>query len=68
MITNYTYYTYETILNRRFPINHKMKKNYKIKIKNCTIIFNMKICAQIVKIYAQPFKSYIPYFYPPPTI
>lgn len=26
----------------------------------------MKICAQIVKIYAQPFKSYIPYFYPPP--
>lgn len=43
-----------------------MKKKCKIKIKNCTIIFNMKICAQIVKIYAQPFKNYIPYFLPPP--
>ena len=26
MITNYTYYTYVTILNREFQINHKMKK------------------------------------------
>lgn len=61
MITNYTYYTYVTILNRKFQINHKMKK-CKIKIKNCTIIFIMKICAQ-------PFKNYIPcFFYPPHTI
>lgn len=26
MITNYTYYTYVTILNMKFQINHKMKK------------------------------------------
>lgn len=26
----------------------------------------MKICAQIVKIYAQPFKNYIPCFFIPP--
>lgn len=26
----------------------------------------MKICAHIVKIYAQPFKNYIPYFLSPP--
>lgn len=43
-----------------------MKKNCKIKIKNCTIIFNIKICAQIVKRYAQLFKNYIPYFLSPP--
>lgn len=28
----------------------------------------MKICAQIVKIYAQLFKNYIPCFYPPPHL
>ena len=36
------------------------------KIKNYPIIFIMKLCAQIVKIYAQPFKNYIPYFFIPP--
>lgn len=25
----------------------------------------MKICEQVVKIYTQPFKNYIHYFYPP---
>lgn len=31
MPSNYTYYTYVTILNRKIPINHKMKKFVKLK-------------------------------------
>lgn len=31
MITNYTYYTYVTILNRELTINRKMKKFVKSK-------------------------------------